>query len=124
MFLAYLRVKDFPGAGMARKFLQMGWTRARRYANHPGGRTYHRQTRALLPREKDIEKADAAAEIDGHLLRGSLQVPSERKCSINSCKWPSSAPPCNEPSIRLGVRTVLLPEGAFVFRRPLFRRNK
>jgi hypothetical protein len=38
MFLAYLKGEDFPGADMARKFLQMGWTRARRYANHKGGR--------------------------------------------------------------------------------------
>jgi hypothetical protein len=38
MFLAYLKADDFPGADMARKFLQMGWTRARRYANHKGGR--------------------------------------------------------------------------------------
>lgn len=38
MFLAYLKANDFPGADMARKFLQMGWTRARRYANHKGGR--------------------------------------------------------------------------------------
>ena len=28
------------GADMARKFLQMGYTRARRYANHRGGRKY------------------------------------------------------------------------------------
>lgn len=28
MFLAYLKADDFPGADMARKFLQMGWTRA------------------------------------------------------------------------------------------------
>src|ERR1700744_5423012 len=40
MFLAYLEADDFPGADMARKFLQMGWTRARRYANHTGGRKY------------------------------------------------------------------------------------
>jgi len=37
MFLAYLKAEDFPGADMAHKFLQMGWTRARRYANHRGG---------------------------------------------------------------------------------------
>lgn len=40
MFLAYLKDADFPGADMARKFLQMGWTRSRRYANHKGGRKY------------------------------------------------------------------------------------
>lgn len=61
MFLAYLRTKDFPGADMARKFLQMGWTRARRYANHLGGRKYDRATGKLLPRTNDEEKAAAAA---------------------------------------------------------------
>ena len=40
MFLAYLDGGDFVGADMARKFLQMGYTRARRYANYKGGRKY------------------------------------------------------------------------------------
>ncbi len=40
MFLAYLESGDFVGADMARKFLQMGYTRARRYANHKGGKKY------------------------------------------------------------------------------------
>lgn len=40
MFLAYLEAGDFVGADMARKFLQMGFTRARRYANHRGGKKY------------------------------------------------------------------------------------
>jgi hypothetical protein len=40
MFLAYLADDDFPGADMARKYLQMGFTRARRYANYKGGRKY------------------------------------------------------------------------------------
>jgi hypothetical protein len=61
MFLAYLRAEDFPGADMARKFLQMGWTRARRYANHKGGRKYDRATGQPLPRAADPEKATAAA---------------------------------------------------------------
>jgi hypothetical protein len=60
MFLAYLKVADFPGADMARKFLQMGWTRARRYTNHKGGRKYDRKTRVELPRTEDAEKAAAA----------------------------------------------------------------
>jgi hypothetical protein len=37
---AYLKNEDFVGADMARKFLQMGYTRARRYANHAGGKKY------------------------------------------------------------------------------------
>lgn len=61
MFLAYLKAEDFPGADMARKFLQMGWTRARRYANHQGGRKYDKQTGEELPRIEDKEKAAAAA---------------------------------------------------------------
>jgi Domain of unknown function (DUF4385) len=40
MFSSYLETDDFVGADMARKFLQMGFTRARRYANHKGGRKY------------------------------------------------------------------------------------
>lgn len=40
MFKAYLSQGDFVGADIARKFLQMGYTRARRYANFKGGRKY------------------------------------------------------------------------------------
>ncbi len=40
LFETYLRTGDFVGADMARKFLQMGFTRARRYANHRGGKKY------------------------------------------------------------------------------------
>lgn len=39
-FDAYLDSDDLIGADMARKYLQMGYTRARRYANHAGGRKY------------------------------------------------------------------------------------
>ena len=61
MFLAYLKAEDFPGADMARKFLQMGWTRARRYANHKGGRKFDKKSGELLPRIEDEVKAAAAA---------------------------------------------------------------
>ena len=40
MFLAYLAADDFPGADLARKHRQMGFTRARRYAIYKGGRKY------------------------------------------------------------------------------------
>ena len=40
MFVRYLDDDDFVGADMARKFLQVGFTRARRYANYPGGKKY------------------------------------------------------------------------------------
>ncbi|MPR32368.1 DUF4385 domain-containing protein [Salmonirosea aquatica] len=40
IFEQYLKDHDFVGADMARKYLQMGFTRARRYANHKSGRKY------------------------------------------------------------------------------------
>jgi hypothetical protein len=61
MFLAYLREGDFPGADMARKFFQMGWTRARRYANRKSGRKYDPATGETLAGDEDAEKAAAAA---------------------------------------------------------------
>ena len=64
-FAAYGRAGDFIGMDMARKYLQMGWTRARRYANHPGGRKYG-QGREELPRLEDPVKAAAAAIFKGY----------------------------------------------------------
>ena len=60
-FLAYLKEDDFVGADTARKFLQMGWTRARRYANHRGGRKYDPASGKILPRDIDPVKAASAA---------------------------------------------------------------
>lgn len=40
IFESYLQRGDLVGADMTRKFIQMGMTRARRYANHKGGRKY------------------------------------------------------------------------------------
>lgn len=37
-FLEYLDREEFVSADMARKYLQMGYTRAMRYARYPGGR--------------------------------------------------------------------------------------
>ena len=42
LFKNYLKHNEFVGADMARKFLQMGFTRARRYANHKGGKKYEK----------------------------------------------------------------------------------
>lgn len=41
LFEQYKQAGDFVGMDMARKFLQMGFTRSRRYANHPSGRKYN-----------------------------------------------------------------------------------
>lgn len=41
LFEKYLEDHDFVGADMARKYLQMGYTRARRYFNYKGGKKYN-----------------------------------------------------------------------------------
>ena len=53
MYLDYEVQKDFIGMDMCRKFLEMGFTRARRYANHNSGRKYKKGTKEVLPQEED-----------------------------------------------------------------------
>ncbi|MEJ7602666.1 MAG: DUF4385 family protein [Kofleriaceae bacterium] len=58
-FVAYREARDFVGMDMARKFLQMGFTRSRRYANRKSGRKYE-AGRKLKPRAPDETKAKSA----------------------------------------------------------------
>ena len=51
LYLGYRVKKDFVGMDMCRKFLEMGFTRARRYANHKDGKKY--KNGKILPQEKD-----------------------------------------------------------------------
>jgi hypothetical protein len=60
MFIDYKAKEEFVGMDMARKFLQMGYTRSRRYANHKSGRKYVEGSKEVLPREEDTEKAESA----------------------------------------------------------------
>lgn len=60
LYEGYKAAGEFVGMDMARKFLQMGYTRARRYANHRGGRKYASGTREVLPYAPDKTKAEAA----------------------------------------------------------------
>jgi hypothetical protein len=55
LFKAYKKQKDFVGMDMARKFLQMGWTRSRRYANHASGKKYSA--------DKEMKPQDPNSEI-------------------------------------------------------------
>lgn len=57
---AYATDKDFVGMDVARKYLQMGWTRARRYARHEGGRKYGADGTELPLGEEDAVKAESA----------------------------------------------------------------
>ena len=52
MYLDYLEEKDFIGMDMCRKFLEMGFTRARRYANHNSGKKYDSEGN-VRPQEPD-----------------------------------------------------------------------
>ena len=52
MYLTYKDNADFIGMDMARKFLEMGFTRSRRYANHSSGRKYTEDGR-IRPQETD-----------------------------------------------------------------------
>ena len=63
LFLNYLEAADFVGADMARKYLQMGYTRARRYANYKGGKKYDKENHyeQLERGTGEDEKARAAA---------------------------------------------------------------
>jgi hypothetical protein len=72
LFLEYVQQEDFVGADMARKYLQMGYTRSRRYANHKSGQKYQGPVpddrkgqsgahgRPELPLEPDLVKAESA----------------------------------------------------------------
>lgn len=59
LFEAYRQQDDFVGMDMARKFIQMGYTRARRYANYKGGKKYA-EDGSLNTRGNDPIKAAAA----------------------------------------------------------------
>lgn len=61
LFNQYLQQKDFVGADMARKYLQMGYTRARRYANYKGGIKYQKDNDYTLNERGTGEPEKAAA---------------------------------------------------------------
>ncbi|EAA9362538.1 DUF4385 domain-containing protein [Salmonella enterica] len=64
LFKAYRQQDDFVGMDMARKFIQMGYTRARRYANYKGGKKYA-EDGSLNTRGNDPIKAAAATVFKG-----------------------------------------------------------
>ena len=63
LFEDYLKKDEFVGADMARKYLQMGYTRARRYANHKGGRKYNPDTGKELPLNVNAPEKEESADI-------------------------------------------------------------
>ena len=59
MYHVYKTKRDFIGMDMARKFLEMGFNRARRYANHSDGRIYNNKFE-IIPQNKDWATNDKA----------------------------------------------------------------
>lgn len=58
-FEAFGEQGDFIGMDMARKFFQMGMTRAKRYANHAGGRKNSKASGQELPKsDNDVGKEE------------------------------------------------------------------
>lgn len=56
----YRESDDFPGMDMARKYLQMGYTRAMRYARYPGGQKYEGGQQRDPEHWADHDKREAA----------------------------------------------------------------
>ena len=59
MYADYRVKNDFIGMDMCRKFLEMGFTRARRYANHKDGKKYNSDG-TIKPQEKDWATSNKA----------------------------------------------------------------
>ena len=66
MYANYRARNDFVGMDMCRKFLEMGFTRARRYANHKDGKKYGKDGKKydkkgnIRPQEKDWATSEKA----------------------------------------------------------------
>lgn len=75
IFRSYIEREDFVGADMTRKYIQMGMTRARRYANHKGGRKYGKDGKVLKKWDDDDvdgkrkEKEEASEIFKGYWRR-------------------------------------------------------
>lgn len=80
VFDSYVERSDFVGADMTRKFIQMGMTRAKRYANHAGGKKYGKG-------KVDGERGEELPKSESHAGRNEKLEASEifkvvwRKCT-------------------------------------------
>jgi hypothetical protein len=123
LYCSYSLDGDFPGADMARKFIQMGFTRARRYANHPDGRKYDHRDGSVRPVSPEMllgPKSLSSSIFRSHLsqiIKNENYVAArlswrEYENRIH-CLDASSVPPVPDSLrdyIRLSGRTILHPE--------------
>ena len=80
LFLEYVDKDDFVGADMARKFLQMGYTRSRRYANHKSGKKYRTNP------QKETTK-DAENKARQEILPLDVDPVKAKSAEIFKAKW-------------------------------------
>lgn len=57
-FIDFDAEDDFVGMDMTRKFIQMGYTRSRRYANHAGGRKYKKGSEESSGGKKELPRSE------------------------------------------------------------------
>ena len=106
-FLAYGHVGDFVGMDMARKYLHMGVTRSRRYANHRGGKKYQDGTRTERPRTTDLQKAEAAEIFRAYwqrALKNRRYLALRSHHAVVTASPPGEATPSPERSDAVGRR--------------------
>ncbi|EXJ55616.1 hypothetical protein A1O7_08545 [Cladophialophora yegresii CBS 114405] len=71
IFESYVDRGDLVGADMTRKFIQMGMTRAKRYANHKGGRKYGADGKQLGKwTEEDVDGKRKEKEEASEIFKG------------------------------------------------------
>ena len=89
LFQDYLAKEDFVGADMARKFLQMGFTRARRYANHKSGRKHTQTTKIATSNLPDSYSSGSSNKNNQFLTQESdvLDIEKAKAAAIFKEKW-------------------------------------
>lgn len=91
MFEGYKAAGDFVGMDMARKFLQMGFTRSRRYANHASGHKYNGD-RSLRPQDDGSEtsaKAESARIFYDYYVRAKDDAEYRRRLAVHKANEPT-----------------------------------
>ena len=80
LFENYGHDNDFIGMDMARKFLQMGFTRARRYANHASGQKYDKShvAKSQDSGSERSEKAESARIFKSYYDRARVDETYQR----------------------------------------------
>ena len=88
LYHQYKEKKDFVGMDMCRKFLEMGLTRSRRYANHKDGRIYDEKFNRL-PQEPDA--LTSAKAVSARVFRNARNVVTKDPIYVTMRKqWRSS----------------------------------